>query len=92
MQQLWKMCKCPLFHIVTQLLNMLSPAMNKLMCAQRKKCVWLADKPDVHWFLHFLVTGKLMVSQSVLVKPIGASLKELGQGYVEGIPTPQSGA
>jgi len=56
-----------------------------------KKFIWLTDKPYVHWFLHFLVTGKLVVSQSVLVNPRGDSLKELGQGYVEDIPTPQSG-
>jgi hypothetical protein len=85
------MCKCPFFHVVTQLLNTLGPAMNKLMYAQRKKCIWLTDKPYVHWFLPFLVTGKLVVPQSVLVKPRGDSLKELGQGYVEGILTPQSG-
>jgi len=53
--------------------------------------MYLADKSYVHWYLHFLVTGKLVVSQSGLVKPRGASLKGLGQGYVEGIPTPQSG-
>jgi hypothetical protein len=52
------------------------------MYAQRKKCIWLTDKPYMHWFLHVLVTGKLVVSQSVLVKPRGASLKQLGHVIV----------
>jgi hypothetical protein len=85
-----KCVNAPFFRLVIQLLNICSPAVKELMYAQRKKCIWLIDKPYVHCFLHFLVTGKLVVSQSVLENPRGASLKEFGQGYVEGIPMPQS--
>jgi len=53
------------FHIVL-LFRTLTAVVNKPMHALRK-CVlgWLT--PSVHWFLHFLVTAKLMASWKVIL-------------------------
>jgi hypothetical protein len=45
--------------------NTLSPAVHKLLYAHRKEFFWLDDKPHMHPFFHFMVTGEMAASQSV---------------------------
>jgi hypothetical protein len=55
-----------------------------------KDVFWLSDKPCMHHFFHFLVTGKITASQIVSEWINGDSQKEPDQNYVEDASTPQS--
>lgn len=55
-----------MFYVGSVLVNKLSSAVHKLLCALRKKqYFWFGDKPRMHRFCHFLATGGMVASQSI---------------------------
>jgi hypothetical protein len=77
----------PLFFRIVLRFRTLSPVVKKRMHALRK-CVLGWAAPCMHWFLHFLVTAKLVASWNVILADQRGD-QYLSQVYMEFVATPQ---